>query len=350
MGPLSTYRAPWWLPGGHLQTIWPLARKGPSPTLRRERWETPDGDFIDLDWLIDAPEHAPLVVLFHGLEGSSRSHYARALLRALAAHGWRGVVPHFRGCSGELNRLPRAYHSGDSAEIDWILKRFALGNGGQPLFVAGVSLGGNALLKWLGEQGAHAQQWVSAAVAICPPLDLTISGHALGRGFNRIYTRHFLATLKDKALGKLQHFPGLCDAAQIHAARTLYEFDDAYTGPAHGFANAADYWKKASSRPWLKHIRTPTLLLSAHNDPFVPTTAWPSPDQLGTSVQFEHPPGGGHVGFLSTPWPGELDWLPKRLLLHFESNRNTAPPTTRVFEPSSNIHAFGIPCCTATNF
>lgn len=191
----KAYRSPPWLPGGHLQTIVPLARKGPLPDYLRERWETPDGDFIDLDWLALHPG-APLVVLFHGLEGSSGSHYARVLMRELARIGWNGVVPHFRGCSGQPNRLARAYHSGDSAEIDWILRRIAASWPGAPIHAAGVSLGGNALLKWLGEQGRAARQVIEAAAAICPPLDLNISGHALGCGLNRMYTRNFLSTLK----------------------------------------------------------------------------------------------------------------------------------------------------------
>jgi predicted alpha/beta-fold hydrolase len=312
------YRPPWWLPGAHLQTIWPLARKGPSPAWRRERWETPDGDFIDLDWLAAGAADSPLVVLFHGLEGSSDSHYARALLRAVAARGWRGVVPHFRGCSGEPNRLPRSYHSGDSEEIDWILRRLRGCAGDAPLYAIGVSLGGNALLKWLGEQGEGARGVLTAAAAICPPLDLAICGHALAQGFNRVYTRHFLATLKPKALAKLARHPGLADRARILAARTLFEFDDAYTGPVHGFAGAADYWQRASARPWLHAIRIPTLLLAAANDPFVPPAALPRAAELAPAIRFECPAAGGHVGFLDGPWPGRNHWLPQRLLTHFE--------------------------------
>jgi predicted alpha/beta-fold hydrolase len=313
----TPYRPPWWLPGAHLQTIWPLARKGPPPAWLRERWETPDGDFIDLDWLAGGPAGAPLVVLFHGLEGSSDSHYARALMRAVAARGWRGVVPHFRGCSGEPNRLPRSYHSGDSEEIDWILRRLRRLAGGATLYAVGVSLGGNALLKWLGEEGDGARGVLAAAAAVCPPLDLAICGHALAQGFNRVYTRHFLATLKPKALAKLARHPGLADRARIVAARTLFEFDDAYTGPVHGFAGAADYWRRASARPWLRGIRIPTLLLVAANDPFVPPAALPRTSELSPAIRFECPAAGGHVGFLDAPWPGGDHWLPARLLAHF---------------------------------
>ncbi|WP_230976321.1 hydrolase [Pseudothauera nasutitermitis] len=317
---MSTFRTPFWLPGAHAQTLWPLARKGHAPALRRERWDTPDGDFIDLDWLA-APHGAdrPLVVLFHGLEGSSRSHYARALLRALDARGWRGVVPHFRGCSGEPNRLARAYHSGDSAEIDWILRRMAPLAGGAPLFAAGVSLGGNALLKWLGERAEEATGLVAGAAAVCPPLDLSISGRALGQGFNRLYSEHFLRTLRGKALAKHARHPGLFDAQRVRRARSLYEFDDVYTGPVHGYAGADDYWRRASSRPWLGGIRVPTLLLNARNDPFVPPAALPQAGELSPAVRFECPRHGGHVGFLHGAFPGRIDWLPARLLQYFDT-------------------------------
>jgi predicted alpha/beta-fold hydrolase len=203
------YRAPGWLPGGHAQTIWPLLIKGPLPRYRRERWDTPDGDFIDLDW-IDAAGASPCVVLFHGLEGSSRSHYARRLMHAVQRRGWHGVVVHFRGCSGEPNRLPRAYHSGDSAEIDWILRRLQA-RGDPALFAAGVSLGGNALLKWLAEQGHAASRVIDAAAAVSAPLDLAAANVALSSGFNLVYARHFLRTLIPAARAKDRRFPGRID-------------------------------------------------------------------------------------------------------------------------------------------
>lgn len=216
--PDSAYRSPWWLPGGNLQTIYaPLLGRRGSVRLERERWATPDGDFIDIDRLA-GNARAPLVVLFHGLEGSSRSHYALEFMRSLARRGWRGAVPHFRGCSGEPNRLPRAYHSGDSDEIDWMLRRFGSELGAGPLLAAGVSLGGNALLKWLGEQGERARSVVAAAAALSAPLDLMAAGDALGRGFNLLYTRVFLATLKSKSAKKLVQYPGVYDAAALARA------------------------------------------------------------------------------------------------------------------------------------
>lgn len=312
--------SPVWLPGGHLQTIVPFLRKGAMPAYRRERIATPDGDFIDLDWLEDgsarANASAPLLVLFHGLEGSSASHYARSLMRAVGEAGWRGAVVHFRGCSGEPNRLVRAYHSGDAEEIDWTLRLLHARAAGAPLHAAGVSLGGNALLKWLGEREATAAGILDRAVAVCAPLDLAISGHALARGFNRIYTRHFLATLITKAEHKHARFPGSFDIGRARIARTLHAFDDAYTGPVHGFRDADDYWRRASSKPWLGGIRVPTLVLNAANDPFVPPAALPEPTRLSRSVTFECTAGGGHVGFISGTVPGRTDWLAQRILAH----------------------------------
>jgi predicted alpha/beta-fold hydrolase len=260
----------------------------------------------------------PLVVLFHGLEGGSRSHYARALMHAAAACGWRGVVMHFRGCGGEANRLPRAYHSGDSAEIDWILKRLATEHPGARIFAAGVSLGGNALLKWLGESGEEACAIVCKAATVSAPVDLTAAGDALGRGFNRAYSHHFLVTMKRKALDKLARFPGLYDAARVRSAWTLRNFDDLVTAPLHGFRDADDYWTRASSKPLLRNIAVPTLMIHARNDPFLPENALPQPHELSRHVELEISATGGHVGFVSGAFPGNLAWLPRRVFEFFD--------------------------------
>lgn len=299
-----------------------LGAPRPRVTYRRERWDTPDGDFIDLDWTVEpsavsgqrsaTAAGAPLVVLFHGLEGSSRSHYARALMAAVQEKRWRGVVVHFRGCSGELNRLPRAYHSGDSAEVDWVLKRLRPRN--PRLFAVGVSLGGNALLKWLGETGASARDVIDRAAAISAPVDLMAAGNALDRGFNLLYVRHFLFTMKKKSLAKLARYPGLFDAARVRAARTLREFDDRVTAPLHGFRDTDDYWTRASSKPWLRQIEVPVLMVNARNDPFLPGHALPAAHEVGSSVVLEQPATGGHVGFVSGRFPGHLGWLPARVL------------------------------------
>lgn len=312
---MTPYRAPGWLPGGQAQTLWPLLIKAPPLPLRRERWDTPDGDFIDVDHL-DAPAGAPLLVLFHGLEGSARSHYAISTAHACKRQGWRLAIPHFRGCSGELNRRPRAYHSGDSDEIDWILRRLQQANTGQRLHAAGISLGGNALLKWAGERAEAAADVVTGVAGICAPLDLAACGHHLARGFNRLYTRHFLDTLKVRSAARLRHFPGLFDETRMRRARNLWEFDDAVTGPVHGFAGADDYWSRSSAKPWLKAITVPALVVNPRNDPFLPAFALPGVGETSPSVRLEQPAGGGHVGFVSGPFPGNLDWLPQRLL-HF---------------------------------
>ena len=294
------------------------ARASPGAfAFERERWTTPDGDFVDIDRLA-GDTLAPLVVLFHGLEGSSRSHYALALMRSLARRGWRGAVAHFRGCSGELNRLPRAYHSGDSAEIDWMLRRFRTEAGAAPLFAVGVSLGGNALLKWLGEQGGAASAVVAAAAAVSAPLDLMAAGDALGRGFNLLYTRAFLATLRRKSTAKLARYPGLYDRDALLRARTLREFDDVVTAPLHGFRDTDDYWTRSSSKPWLSRVRVPTLLVNARNDPFLPAHALPSSTDVSAEVQCEFPDEGGHAGFVSGAFPGHIDWPAHRIISFFE--------------------------------
>jgi len=313
---MHPYSAPRWLPGGHAQTIYPLLIKSAAPNYRRERWSTPDGDFIDLDW-VDGPADAPLVVLFHGLEGSSRSHYAISLMHAVKRQGWTGVVVHFRGCSGEPNLLPRAYHSGDGAEADWILRRLRSNHPQRYIHAAGVSLGGNVLLKWLGEQGSAAASVITSAASVCAPVDLTASGFQLGQGFNRLYSWRFIRTLKRNAECKLAQFPGCINAERMRTASSLYEFDNAITAPLHGFRDTEDYWLRASSKPLLRSIAVPTLLLNARNDPFMPPSILPLAHEVSGTVTLDQPAQGGHVGFVSGNLPGQLEWLPQRLLRHF---------------------------------
>jgi uncharacterized protein len=317
---VKSYRAPGWLPGGHAQTIYgALFTRRAQVEYRRTQWETPDGDFIELDW-VDGPAQAPLVVLFHGLEGSSRSHYAVSLMHAVQKRGWRGVVPHFRGCGGRPNRLPRAYHSGDFREVHWILERLAAPTGAMSHFAVGVSLGGNALLKWLASEGAAAARLLRAASAVSAPMDLQVAGRGLGRGFNRVYTWNFLRSLKPKSLEKLSRYPGLYDARKVARARDLYQFDDLVTAPLHGFQSVDDYWTRASSKPDLRHIQLPTLLVHARNDPFLPGRSLPRSDEVSAHVKLEFPDAGGHAAFVTGPFPGRLEWLPKRLLGFFDSH------------------------------
>ncbi|SFH37939.1 hypothetical protein SAMN05216299_10983 [Nitrosospira sp. Nsp14] len=314
------YAAPAWLRGAHAQTIYPYFLARPAIIYRRERWELDDGDFIDIDWL-DNVADAPLVVLFHGLEGSSSSHYALSIMALLRQLGWRGAVVHFRGCSGSPNRLERAYHAGDSNEIDFILRRISEQSKRPgfrlPLYAVGVSLGGNALLKWLGEQGRQACQVVDGVVAVSVPLDLAAAGGALASGFNLLYTRHFLDTLKHKALEKLDRFPSLFDSEAVAACKTLYEFDNLVTAPLHGFRDTEDYWEQSSSKPWLRQIEVPTLLINALNDPFMPASVLPRSQEVSSAVVREFPEEGGHAGFLHAPFPGKLTWLPERIVSFF---------------------------------
>ena len=316
--PSPGYRAPAWLENPHLQTIYgSLIAARPAVRYRRERWETPDGDFVDIDH-VDAMPDRPWVVLFHGLEGSSDSAYARTLMHRVAARGWRGSVVNFRGCSGEPNRLARAYHSGDSEEVDWILRRMNRMSNGAPMYVAGVSLGGNALLKWLGERGEDATAIVARAAAVSAPLDLMAAGDALGRGISLLYAKHFLATLKSGAAAKHKRFPGIFDLDAMRRARTLREFDDVVTAPLHGFRDTDDYWTRASSKPLLGHIAVPTLILNARDDPFLPETSLPAASEVSAAVTIEFPTRGGHVGFVSGPFPGHIGWLAQRLLHYFD--------------------------------
>jgi len=372
------YRAPRWLPTAHAQTIVPaLFAQRPAVKYRRERWATPDGDFIDLDWLAYdiageankradssaatanalhlAPRElrnavatsfdetaalhdsfgretvaaqaanpppnpaAPLFVLFHGLEGSSDSHYARVLMAEAKARGWFGVVPHFRSCGGSMNLLPRFYHLADSAEVDWVLRRLKAQHPG-PVIAAGVSLGGNVLLRWLCEQEQDAATILDAAAAISAPLDVHAGGHAISQGFGMVYTRSFLKTLKRKAQAKLDQYPGLFDRDAMLAARTLHAFDNAVTAPLHGFRDTDDYWTSATTRPFLPRIAIPTLVLNARNDPFLPGRVLPSAADVSATVTLDQPAHGGHVGFMTGPFPGRIDWLSQRVFGYLQTH------------------------------
>jgi predicted alpha/beta-fold hydrolase len=310
------YQAPGWLSSGHLQTIYAYyLRQTPNFMYRRERWETPDRDFIDLDWLDATSEDSRLLVLFHGLEGCSRSHYAVSLMNQLRGEGWCGVVPHFRGCGGEINRLPRGYHAGDSAEVDWILRRLKKEHPRTRLHVVGISIGGNDLLKWLGQQGDHALNVVHRVVAVSVPLDLQTAAKQLDHGWNKlIYTRDFLRTLKPKVLKKIAAHGLDLNPRAIRATATFRQIDNLYTAPIHGFRDADDYWVRSSSRPWLRHIKVPTLLINARNDPFFPGHALPTRAEVAEAVALEYPESGGHLGFVSGRFPGQLNWLPRRIL------------------------------------
>lgn len=313
---VETYRAPPWLPGGNLQTIWAATKArrfaGVEPRFTRERWATPDGDFIDVDHLAGSPPQPRRhLVLFHGLEGSTESQYSQAFAAVARERGWAYSVPHFRGCSGELNLAPRAYHSGDFEEIGWVLQRLRARHGA-PLLAVGISLGGNALMRWAEEAGDSAAATAASVASVCSPIDLAAAGRAIDRGFNwLVYSRMFLATMKPKALAKWQQHPGLFDRDRLAAARTLYEFDNVFTAPLHGFRDTEDYWARASAKPHLARIRIPALVLNARNDPFVPAACLPGPAETGRFVTLWQPPQGGHVGFPAGGFPAHVQAMPQ---------------------------------------
>ncbi len=306
------FRPPWWSRNRHVQTIWgPLFRRARIP-LRRERVTTRDGDFVDLDW-VDGPPGAPILVVLHGLEGSTRSHYVGGLLQGARARGWHAIALNFRSCSGEMNRLPRFYHSGDTEDLDEIVSVLRARHPDVALAAVGVSLGGNVLLKWLGEQGERAS--LDAAAAISVPFDLAACAAVLDRGFPRaVYTRNFLRTLRGKVRAKAVAYPGFVDVASAVRARTFAEYDEIVTAKLGGFASARDYWERSSSGPYLARIRRPTLLINALDDPFVPAHALPDVATLGPHVSAEFPAHGGHAGFLEgRPWSA-TSWAERRAL------------------------------------
>jgi uncharacterized protein len=315
--PHAAYSAPAWLPGGQLQTLVPALISRSHP--QRQRWHTPDGDFVDVDFAFapscaslsaDKPERT-LLCLFHGLEGSSQSHYARAFAHWAQEAGVDLALPHFRGCSGEINLAPRAYHSGDFEEVGWVLAQLKAKFPKHRIVAAGVSLGGNALLRWCEEMGQAATCLISAAASVCSPIDLRASGMAIGQGFNRlVYTRMFLRSMKPKALRKWAQFPKLFDKEAMLAAKDLYAFDNIFTAPLHGFRDTNDYWHRASAKPHLHAIRVPTLVLNALNDPFVPAHCLPS-QVPGDWVRLWQPAHGGHVGFGAGAFPGHLQAMPQ---------------------------------------
>lgn len=325
----ASYQPPWWYRGRHLQTIWgPLFRRLRRPPLRRERWPTPDGDFLDLDWL---EGDSSLVVILHGLEGSSGSHYARGLLREAAALGWRAMVLHFRSCSGELNRGRRLYHAGETSDLDWVIGRLIEREPVTPLGLVGVSLGGNVALKWLGERGEGAPAQVRAAATISTPFDLTACAESLDRRLNRhLYTARFLRTMKAKVRAKRRLYDGLLNVPAALRARTFAVYDRLATAPINGFADERDYWTRASSGPYLARIRRPCLLINAANDPFIPAATLPTAVVAGSPwLEAAFLPEGGHVGFLEGPW-GRRSWAERRALAFLR--RRFLSPADRALE------------------
>jgi hypothetical protein len=307
----NTFEPAWWLPGAHLQTLFPqVFRKRSPPPLRRERIDLADGDFIDIDW--GTPCDGPLVLLLHGLEGSIRSHYAAGLMHSLGNCGFQVALMNFRGCSGEPNRLPRSYHSGDTGDLDACVRLLHERFAGRTLFVVGISLGGNVLLKWLGEHPS--QDRVQAAVAVSVPFELNKAAVRLQSGLSRLYQSHLLKKLRRSTRAKAARMPMPVSIDHLDRLTSFRAFDDSITAPLHGFAGVDDYYRRSSSRQFLKHIRTPTVILHALDDPFMTPDSVPGHDELGPGVTLELSRGGGHVGFVAGNWPWRVRyWLDERI-------------------------------------
>ena len=311
---MSAFRPAWWLPGPHAQTLWPVLFHRPvRPALAPETLELPDGDFVDLLWT--APGSGPVVAILHGLEGGIHSHYAPGMLAAIHAAGWQAVFMYFRGCSGRHNRLARSYHSGDTGDIGFLLDTLRARFPGARLAAVGFSLGGNALLKYLGEGAGRTI--LSSAVAVSVPFLLAAGADRLNRGFSRVYQRHLLRRLRRKIRDKFganrkADAPIALDL--VPSLDSFWRFDDAVTAPLHGFSGVDDYYRRSSCRPYLRGIEIPTLIIHALDDPFLSPEAVPGPAELAKNVTLELSPRGGHVGFIAGGAPCSAKyWLESRV-------------------------------------
>ncbi|QSX34362.1 hydrolase [Shewanella avicenniae] len=317
------FKAPWWAKSPHLQTILPVLTKPPLPAFKRERVELADGDFIDLDWLNDWHEGAPIVVVVHGLEGSAKSHYARRIMHYCRQAKLNAVVHHHRGCSGEANRLPRSYHSGDTADLHNSLTLIKQRYPQQPLWAVGYSLGGNVLAKYQAEQ--QQRSLVDAAVIVSAPLMLASCSRKLEQGFSRVYQRYLLKQLQQKMRAKQRQHPQITHA-NIDELNTFYRFDDQLTAPLHGFANADDYYQQSSAKPLIEQICRPTLILHAADDPFMSEAVLLNANALPAAVTYELCPQGGHVGFINggTPWRPRY-YLEQRIIGFLQEQHDVSP-------------------------
>lgn len=332
----------WWCRGPHCQTLWQaLLRLRPRPSLRRERLELPDGDFLDLDWSIaptidaaTARADTPIVLILHGLEGSARSVYARGLIGALRAHGWRAAVLHFRGCSGTPNRLARSYHSGETGDLDFVVRLLRARHPQAPLAAVGFSLGGNVLLKWLGEQGANAP--IVAAAAVSVPFQLDRAAARLTQGLSRLYQWKLLRSLRRGLRRKFAATRGKSIATPIDLhglddLRCFRDFDHHVTARLHGFESAEHYYRVSSSRQYLPGIAVPTLILHAADDPFMTAHAIPRTDEVSATTRLEVQTHGGHVGFVGGRWPwAPVYWLEQRIPRYLADFLTESPPECRM--------------------
>ncbi len=344
------FEAAWWLKNPHAQTLWsPLVRRRSKLAFEREWLETPDGDRVSLNHVArrsdapGAPPHlsVPRALLLHGLEGSRDSNYVGGTARRLRERGFDVTVLEFRSCSGELNRAPRLYHSGETTDLAHVVERLTARRPGQKLYIAGVSLGANVLLKWLAEGEAEIPREVHGAAAVCTPFDLTQSGPTIDRALGGFYRWWFLRSLRQKAMAKAEQFPDRLDREKVSASRTFEEYDTWATAALHGYEDAWDYWRRASSGSHLAKIQRPTLLISAEDDPFNPKSSLPHDAVTASPWLFARfPAHGGHVGFVEGRWPWRANWWAEEMVERFfvaladstgrEHSSATAPPRPAV--------------------
>lgn len=343
-----TYAPAWWVPGAHLQTLWgKLARRTPRVDTRSEHWTTPDGDEVEirrLDPPAGSPADTPRLLLLHGLEGTIDSVYLLGTLSQARRRGWAADVLIFRTCNGRMNGARRMYHSGETTDLDFVVRRLVTEHPAQPLVLAGFSLGGNVLLKWLGEQATEVPSQVRGAAAVSVPYDLERGSRHIEHGFARVYGRHFLRTLRAKARAKLRLHPGLFDGDALERATSLFAFDDVVTAPVHGFQSAVDYYARSSSINFLEGIRHPSLLLSARNDPFLPPQVLDDVAAVALSnscLHVEIHESGGHVGFVSGLNPFRPTYYAEWRVVEFLSACVQSPGTVKhtIERPDERPHA-----------
>jgi uncharacterized protein len=310
----STFQPPAWLPNGHLQSIYPSVFRKLSVPYKRERINTPDGDFLNLDWCMAPAQDAPLVVLSHGLEGDSGRQYITGMVQHLHRYGYHCLAWNFRSCGGEPNQLPRFYHSGETTDLDFVLQH-AIAKGHRRISIMGFSLGGNVTLKYAGERGAAMYPEIKKVVAFSVPMDLLACSRNIEKRENWIYLQRFLKSLKPKLEEKARRYPAQINASQYAQVRTFFDFDDFFTGPIHGFAGADDYYRQSSSMHFVEKITLPTLIVNAQNDPLVPYKSLPI-DRIAAmpNVWLDLPVAGGHCGFRPAVVKQQAYWSEQRAL------------------------------------
>lgn len=334
----KSFKPAWWLRNPHCQTLWQkLVRNAPSIKTVRERLELPDGDFIDLSWTVhkNSSPTTPIVIILHGLQGSINSKYVRGILHVIERLGWRAVLMHFRGCSGEPNRLERCYHAGETTDITSLISMLRQREPHAPLAAIGFSLGGNVLLKWLGELGGLAPLW--AAVAVSPPFSLSNAVLRLSQGFSRFYEKRMLRCMRETVRTKFKDITCPIDYGDLDQLLSLRDYDDKITAPLHGYIDADDYYLQCSSRRYLKGIRIPTLILHAADDPFMTLEGVPSPGELSDAITFELSRHGGHIGFVmgSYPWKPHY-WLESRIPAYLEATLKARTPAMVAAPPTAD--------------